>query len=98
MSITNYEIKHILGNGKFGYVYKGIHVQTKKAAAIKISSICDNWSIEHEAKCYMMLKGIDGIPKMKYFGCLHNHCYIVMDLMGEALTNIKNQYHKSRDF
>ena len=89
MLIRNYTVQSLLGKGQFGEVYIGTHVNTKERIAIKISSEKDEWSIKNEVNCYMRLRGVQGIPKMRAFGKIHKQHYMVMDLLGASLEDLQ---------
>ena len=91
-----YKILNLLGNGAFGYVFKGKNVINGEKVAIKI----ENWKLqgnilEGEAFILFQLKGV-GVPEVKSFGKIGNYKILVESLLGDSLNiisqTIKNQF------
>ena len=91
MIIKNYIIHSPLGKGYFGDVFIGTHTITKEKIAIKLSDPKNKWCLQNEAKCYIKLKNVHHIPKMRYFGKIDTFHYIVMDLLGVSLETLQQQ-------
>tara|TARA_B100001758_G_C18271440_1_gene536616 strand:- start:197 stop:967 length:771 start_codon:yes stop_codon:yes gene_type:complete len=92
MIIKNYVIHNPLGKGYFGDVFIGTHSITNEKIAIKLSNNENKWCLQNEAKCYVKLKNIQHIPKMRTFGKINRFHYIVMDLLGVSLETLQQQH------
>jgi serine/threonine protein kinase len=98
MNIINkkYLILNKIGSGSFGSIYKGQNIRTKEFVAIKIERISDNLKLlKNESKIYQYLNGCSGIPSVKWFGRDELNYYMVINLLGESLQELK---HKIQNF
>lgn len=84
-----YKITAKLGEGSFGKIYKGINVNTEEEIAIKIEKASDNSMLKTEAKIYKLLENTNGIPKLRSYGQEGNFNYMVMDLLGNSLEDLR---------
>ena len=94
MEIINkkYLILNKLGSGSFGSIYKGQNIRTKEYVAIKVERICDNLMLlKNESKIYHYLNGCNGIPSVKWFGKDELNYYMVINLLGNSLEDLKNK-------
>lgn len=78
---NKYKIENILGSGKFGTVYKGVHLKLNKELAIKREY--NNVFIKilkHETTIinYLYIHGCRCIPLVYWFGIFDNSTYLVM--------------------
>lgn len=90
-----YAILEKLGSGSFGSIYKGQNVRTKEFVAIKIERICDNLKLlKNESIIYQHLNGCYGIPTVKWFGKDDINYYMVINLLGISLQELKNKIGK----
>lgn len=90
---NKYEIKALIGSGTFGKIYKGINIRTQEEVALKIEPInLETNSLKHETKIYQYLNGTNGIPSLKWYGLDVNHRYMVINLLGDSLSTLKNKY------
>jgi casein kinase 1 len=79
-----YVVMEELGKGTFGMVYLGKNIYTDEFVAIKCEAA---GTLLNEARMYLFLKQVRGVPKMRTFGGNEFGSYIVMDLMdGELLS------------
>jgi serine/threonine protein kinase len=88
-----YNIIKKLGEGSFGQLYIGENILTKESVAIKLEDKRENAKemLKHEAKIYRALNGIKEIPAMRNFGNEGHFNYLIMDLLGESLDDIKQK-------
>ena len=93
MIINNkYKITDKIAQGTFGSVFKGIHIRTGNKVAIKVESIERNLKmIKNESTIYNYLKDLKCVPKLKWFGRDDNNYYMVTDLLGLSLQEIKDK-------
>jgi serine/threonine protein kinase len=97
MNVVNnkYKIINKIGSGSFGSIYKGQNIRTKEYIAIKIEPIKTKLKLlKNESLIYQHLKGCDGIPNIKWFGKDDINYYMVIDLLGISLQDLKNKMHK----
>jgi len=78
--IKQYIVQNIIGKGKFGTVYSGFHINSKKPVAIKFENSNGYTTIKneatilrylHEHKCY-------NIPILFWYGNLNNNLILVI--------------------
>ena len=84
-----YKITSKLGEGSFGKIFKGINVNTKEEIAIKIEKSTESSLLKTEAKIYKLLDNTKGLPKLRSYGCEGNFNYMVMDLLGRSLEEVR---------
>jgi serine/threonine protein kinase len=87
---NKYKIQSIVGQGKFGTVYEGIHIHSREPVAIKIEKVSDSYKLlKHEITIlnYLNLQGkCRNVPKIYYFGKYLNHTLVmVMPLYDHSL-------------
>ena len=78
---NKYKIEKIIGNGKFGAVYQGVHLRTNKKIAIKKEYDDSPIKIlKHETTIlnYLYNNGCKCIPKIYWFGLHCDSNYLVM--------------------
>ena len=94
MLTTKYKIIEKLKGGSFGIIYKGQNIRTFEYIAIKVEpNNISKKTLKNEARIYQYLGKIDGFPQLKWFGTYESTNYLVMDLLGESLSE-KLQYYK----
>jgi len=92
MTIINnkYLILNKIGAGSFGSIYKGQNIRTQEYIAIKIERICDELKLlKNESQIYYYLNGCSGIPTVKWFGKDDKNYYMVINLLGPSLQELK---------
>ena len=89
---STYNILEELGRGRFGVVYKGENIHTKEEVAIKIEMIENNAKLlKRESNIYLLLYKEEGFPRLKWYGNTNTFCYMVFDLLGLPLTELKRR-------
>lgn len=94
MTIVNnkYTILDKIGSGSFGSIYKGQNIRTKEYVAIKVEPInTDLKLLKNESNIYQYLHGCTGIPNVKWFGKDDINYYMVINLLGVSLQDLKNK-------
>ena len=79
MTIKNYEIVCLIGQGSFGKVYKGLDLRTENTVAIKIDT--SNLKVlRHEVSIlnYLYSDGVSSIPKIYWYGNIDSNLVLVM--------------------
>jgi serine/threonine protein kinase len=88
-----YLILNKIGSGSFGSIFKGQNIRTKDFVAIKVERINDDLKLlKNESKIYQYLNDCSGIPSVKWFGKDENNYYMVIDLLGNSLQELKNKF------
>jgi serine/threonine protein kinase len=88
--MINYELLEEIGQGKFGKVYRGINKITKEEVAIKIETKATKL-LKREADIYLLLAKEEGFPKVKWYGSTETFYYMVINLLGLPLTELKER-------
>jgi serine/threonine protein kinase len=88
--LSNYEILEEIGKGNFGTVYKGINKETKEEVAIKFETKRTKL-LKRETDIYLLLAKEEGFPRVKWYGTTETFYYMVTDLLGLPLTELKNR-------
>jgi serine/threonine protein kinase len=94
MEIINkkYKIIHKIGEGSFGCIYKGQNIRTSEFVAIKVESIKNETKLlKNESVIYHYLNNTEGIPSVKWFGKDSNNYYMVINLLGNSLQDLKDK-------
>lgn len=97
MEIINnkYRILDKIGEGSFGCIYKCENIRTHKYFAVKVEPFVNGTKLlKNETIIYNYLNNSEGIPSVKWFGKDTSNYYMVIDLLGESLQNMKNNYTK----
>ncbi len=84
-----YKITSKLGEGSFGKIFKGVNVNTNEEIAIKIEKSTESSLLKTEAKIYKLLENTKGVPSLRSYGCEGNFNYMVMDLLGRSLEEVR---------
>lgn len=84
-----YEIIEKIGSGQFGIVYKGINKITKEEVAIKVENKQTTKLLKREANIYLLLSKEEEFPKLKWYGSSEVIYYMVIDLLGLSLKELK---------
>ena len=90
---NKYTIIEKIGKGSFGSIYKGQNIRTKEYVAIKVESIKSEIKLlKNESIIYNFLNNCEGIPHVKWFGKDNTNYYMVIDLLGQSLQTVKDNY------
>jgi len=95
MNLINHKYKIIekIGEGCFGSIYKGKNIRTNEEVAIKIESIDNDIKLlKNESIIYQYLSNTSGIPSIKWYGKDKENYYMVINLLGKSLQEIKNKH------
>ena len=84
-----YKITSKLGEGSFGKIFKGINVNSDEEVAVKIEKSSDSSLLKTEAKIYKLLENTIGVPRLRSYGQEGNFNYMVMDLLGSSLEELR---------
>ncbi len=86
---NKYKILDKIGQGSFGFIYKGENCRTKELVAIKVEPIQSNFKLlKNESKIYQYLVNNEGFPCVKWFGKDNCNYYMVINLLGESLQSL----------
>lgn len=85
---STYDLLEELGKGQFGTVYKGVNIITKEEVAIKIEKK-ETKLLKRESNIYLLLSKEEGFPSVKWYGSTETFHYMVIDLLGLPLTELK---------
>lgn len=97
MIANKYILLEKLNHGCFGSVYKAENNRTKELVAIKFENKNNiNKSLKNEAKIYQYLGKADGFPQLKLYGTNFSYNYLVINLLGESLSQKINYYKAFR--
>lgn len=89
---NKYKIIEQIGSGSFGSIYKGENIRTRENVAIKVESIkSETKLLKNESIIYQFLSNSPGIPSVKWFGKDTNNYYMVINLLGQSLQNLKDK-------
>jgi serine/threonine protein kinase len=89
-----YDILQKISEGTFGKVYKGKNKKTNELVAIKIENRSEINTLKTEAKIYQYLGKQHGFPQLKWFETNTNYNILVIDYLGESLSQIINNFGK----
>jgi serine/threonine protein kinase len=90
---NKYKIIEKIGEGSFGFIYKGQNIRTQEYVAIKVESIKSGMKLlKNESIVYHFLNNCPGIPNVKWFGKDVVNYYMVINLLGESLQSLKEKH------
>jgi serine/threonine protein kinase len=93
MNLINnkYKLLEHIGSGTFGSIFKAENIRTRELVAIKVESIKNETKLlKNESTIYQYLKNISGVPNVKWFGKDDQNYYMVINLLGSSLQNLKD--------
>ncbi|KAL6883260.1 hypothetical protein ACP4OV_010674 [Aristida adscensionis] len=86
-----YRLGKKIGNGSFGELYVGYHIQTGDEVAVKLEPVKSKHpQLQYESKVYMLLQGGNGIPHLKWYGVEGEYNVMMIDLLGPSLEDLFN--------
>jgi len=92
---NKYTILEKIGSGSFGCIYKGENIRTKEWVAIKVEPIkSETRLLKNESTIYQYLGCKQGIPLVKWFGKDEHNYYMVLNLLGKSLEQLKTEQTK----
>jgi serine/threonine protein kinase len=97
MNIINnkYKVINRIGSGSFGSIYKAQNIRTQEYVAIKVEAIKDNLKLlKNESNIYNYLNDLKCVPILKWFGKDEINYYMVINLLGTSLQELKNKLLK----
>jgi serine/threonine protein kinase len=87
---NKYKLHEKIGEGSFGSIYKAENIRTREKVAIKVEPIKEDINLlKNETKIYQYLSNTYGIPKVKWYGKDNQNYYMVLNLLGKSLEDIK---------
>jgi serine/threonine protein kinase len=90
---NKYNLLEKIGEGSFGSIYRGQNIRTSEYVAIKIEPINNETKLlKNESLIYQYLNNSSGIPSVKWFGKDEINYYMVINLLGESLEQVKNKF------
>lgn len=96
MNITvkdKYIIQQKIGEGSFGQIFRAHNKISGENVAVKINyGENDNIVLKNEARIYTILSDIKGVPNMRNFGMDGSYNFMVLDILGPSLLDLKNDY------
>lgn len=88
--MNKYTIVEQIGRGSFGSIYRGKNNRTGELVAIKAESIKNGQNLlVNESRVYQYLKNCKGVPTIKWFGKDDVNYYMVINLLGKSLYEMK---------
>jgi serine/threonine protein kinase len=90
---NKYKIGDMLGSGGYGTLFRARNIRTNEEVAVKVEPINNNTKLlKNETKIYQYLNSFcqKGIPKVLWYGSDKVNYYMVMELLGSSLKEVKN--------
>jgi serine/threonine protein kinase len=89
--IHRYKMEKLIGKGVFGEIWKATDVLNNETVAIKMEYIRDELLLlKNEAIIYNYIQHQEGFVTLKYYGANDDVYFMVMDLLGKNITQMKN--------
>lgn len=97
--IHRYKLENLIGKGVFGEIWKATDVLNDEKVAIKMEYIKDELLLlKNEAIIYNYIQHQEGFVTLKYYGANDESYFMVMDLLGKNITQMKNDNEIVYDF
>jgi serine/threonine protein kinase len=88
-----YTLLDKIGEGSFGSIYKAHNIRTEEYVAVKVEPIKNATKLlKNESIIYHYLNNVKGMPSVKWFGKDDNNYYMVINLLGKSLQDVKNKH------
>ena len=92
--LKGYNIKQAIGKGYCGTIFKGINEKTGQPIAVKAEKISEkNKHLAEEYAIYQRLYGLEGMPKVLYYGRLEKDNIMIMELLGPSVEALFRMCH-----
>jgi serine/threonine protein kinase len=88
---SKYKILKLIGEGSFGKIFEVKNLLTNELLAIKIEKKNDKNLLKYEANIYTRCKGLKGFPQLRTFGTEATYNYLVIDLLGEPISQLREK-------
>ena len=86
-----YKLEILIGKGVFGEIWKATDVLNNEKVAIKMEYIKDELLLlKNEAIIYNYIQHQEGFVTLKYYGANEEIYFMVMDLLGKNISQMKN--------
>jgi len=93
---NEYDFNNVIGKGYCGTIFKGMNKITKQAIAIKAESVdSKDKHLQLEYAIYQRLYGVDGMPKVLYYGNRNTENIMIMELLGPSIESLFNICERS---
>jgi serine/threonine protein kinase len=88
---NEYDFNNVIGKGYCGTIFKGMNKITKQAIAIKAESVnSKDKHLQLEYAIYQRLYGVEGMPKVLYYGQRNTENIMIMELLGPSIESLFN--------
>jgi len=89
--IHRYKLDNLIGEGVFGEIWKATDVLNNEKVAIKMEYKKNELLLlKNEAIIYNYIQHEEGFVTLKYYGSNDESYFMVMDLLGKNITQMKN--------
>eukprot|EP00347_Sterkiella_histriomuscorum_P000627 403375115 len=89
MANGRFMITKSIGKGSFGEIFQGVDTLSNQEVAIKMEhKHCKVKVLTQEFKILKSLQGLEGYPKLHWFGQEHSQNILVMELLGPSLSTL----------
>jgi len=89
--IHRYKLEDIIGKGVFGEIWKAKDVLNNEDVAVKMEYKKDELMLlKNEAIIYNYIQHQEGFVTLKYYGANEDSYFMVMDLLGKNIAQMKN--------
>lgn len=93
---NDYLVEQRIGSGSFGSIFLGTCKKTGEKVAIKLESLeTKHPQLPNEYEIYQTLRGMEGIPEIKWFGIQGEYRVLVMELLGFNLEELFNKCQRT---
>ena len=95
-SKIQFENKHLIGRGSFGFIYSITNSLTNEELAMKVEPLEEGSTshLKYENKIYKLLEGGEGMPKVYDYYTENNNDILIMEMLGDSLEKIFNLKNK----